>query len=826
MSSSLIEWVLLLFNEFYVDGHDNIIIESDLKATISKVGKTLFNIYDLGNEKCYDVIIDKLDEYFDGSVKALLISSDMIFCEALLCYAVSAECEYRDLCISKIMELDRDSQVELMNIIQENLSKHIQLSPVFTPPASTSTSIDDNSSMKKMQNPTYCMECTEKDEVIKVIRAKLVKSEANILEIENKLKSNVSSETHKLIDAEIQVIEKERLISEISSELYNVKSKLVDYEKKYADYERLSTQVHHLQDQIEILQPQAQKAETYELQLEKMRDKLDELKGIKQQYQDETAAHSFTYGKLLEVEAEVEVLRKLKIQVDEYREQLSEVTIELEEVRLRLVNREQELSKLQVAYEDVCNRHDVTVKERIQLSQDLQATNEILRSDHPSGVSLGEGISEFNPALMQEISKLRADNLALQQQLDATSIEALDRLSKELADQSSINSSLTKKLVDTKDQLAKALLRIADLERDYSSLSNDYKLHQQQHNEFELMVEEDMQEQRNVHIREIQHQQEYYSSSYDLLRKGKESVISSMTDDYADLDHRFNECSSNLVQTIEAKISLENELQTTCQRLEETSRKRQREHDEHLEELNHLREDYDLKYKQQLESSANDMKLLEMKHHADIELYEERLRSMQADMDEEQVKRRRIEREKRVLESDIQRYKTQSQTNHAGSMNSENMDVVMKEFKIMQQELENARVEIIALRSGASTKQATSSDSIDSNARSESAGGASRLSRPVRLRVLSVESSTSNHDPSYANYLDVAEMNDRKLDILAKEKRELLAKNLECEKEKTSMNQQLLQSEKEISSLKSKVTKLTLENERLERRIARQEPSH
>jgi seryl-tRNA synthetase len=65
-------------------------------------------------------------------------------------------------------------------------------------------------------------------------------------------------------------------------------------------------------------------------------------------------------------------------------------------------------------------------------------------------------------------------------------------------------------------------------------------------------------------------------------------------------------------------------------------------------------------------------------------------------------------------------------------------------------------------------------------------------------------------------------MYDRKIELMTRERREMIAKNLEESKERMELNQKLLQCEKETASYKSKVTKLTLEKERLARQLAKQ----
>ena len=68
--------------------------------------------------------------------------------------------------------------------------------------------------------------------------------------------------------------------------------------------------------------------------------------------------------------------------------------------------------------------------------------------------------------------------------------------------------------------------------------------------------------------------------------------------------------------------------------------------------------------------------------------------------------------------------------------------------------------------------------------------------------------------------MEHSELSDKKIEQLNREKRELIAKHLEENKEKLEIQQKLMLSEKENASLKSKLTKLTLEKERAERRMA------
>ena len=78
---------------------------------------------------------------------------------------------------------------------------------------------------------------------------------------------------------------------------------------------------------------------------------------------------------------------------------------------------------------------------------------------------------------------------------------------------------------------------------------------------------------------------------------------------------------------------------------------------------------------------------------------------------------------------------------------------------------------------------------------------------------------------TYGGYLEQSEVIDKRVEQLTREKRELLSKNLEENKERIEISQKLILSERDVRTLKAKITKMTLEKERGERRAANQAAS-
>ena len=226
--------------------------------------------------------------------------------------------------------------------------------------------------------------------------------------------------------------------------------------------------------------------------------------------------------------------------------------------------------------------------------------------------------------------------------------------------------------------------------------------------------------------------------------------------------------------------------------------------------------------------------------------------SIIGDLDEEKSKRRRIEREKKMFEQESHKYKTQLQvatSNGGGTSGVTNSDVesgnfcsyinyffrlhiiivyfssfyyfqALRELRIMQQQLDDAHAEIAELKN---LRSADSRNGSLSSVTNRSSSGAV-ASGPMRVRQsaerANTEKANNNNLGFYGGFIEQSsDVVDRRLEQLAREKRELIAKNLEENKEKMELSQKLLQVENELAASKSKITKITLEKERLERKM-------
>jgi uncharacterized protein (DUF342 family) len=83
----------------------------------------------------------------------------------------------------------------------------------------------------------------------------------------------------------------------------------------------------------------------------------------------------------------------------------------------------------------------------------------------------------------------------------------------------------------------------------------------------------------------------------------------------------------------------------------------------------------------------------------------------------------------------------------------------------------------------------------------------------------STSAANSNGSMKYNNYAEQAELHEKHIEQLAREKRDLITKSLEENKEKMELSQRILALDKENATLKAELRKRTLEKERLERNL-------
>jgi len=664
-----------------------------------------------------------------------------------------------------------------------------------------------------------CRPCGEKDEALKRLSADLEAALSQAHEMEVRLKGEIAIERNKLVDSELQVIDREEQLSRRDQDVAAANKRIAELEAFAAKQNNATQELHKLQDEIDVLRPKAAKAEQAEVQIERLRSRLEELVDVRQQLKTEAAAHSETYNRLMACETEIESLHACKKQLDEYRVQYTETLLQVDDLGKRLAQREEELARYAQDNQTLGATSGANLLQTQHLVQELRATAEQLRQAE-RGSGIGEGMSELNPVLMQELTKLRKDNAEMAGRLDASSLESLTRLEKELADQRCMVSSLQKKLFDTKEALTAALntivllnSRIACLEREQADTAREASEAAQMN---AMEVEAQLTQRERVETTS----RKRLRDSLSLLHAGQAAVTFELSHELQVTSSKLSDTARELAELKVAKASLE----ALCG-LKSA-------------ELDQARVDQSEALTRH-EALVSDLRKA---HGSEMDREGARYRELEADLEEERHKRRKVEREKKFFESEARNNKNQllvsggggAGAGAGGGASSVEVDAALREIKTMQAALDAAKAEIASLRAGSSAASSSSSSSSSSVAATAAAPVSN--SRPLRVKTGSVVGGVVGNSVSggsgggvdqgsdssaFSSYFEQTGLVDKRLEQADRERRQLIAQNLEESKEKMELQQRLLKAEKEVASLKREKTKLTLEKERLHSQLSK-----
>lgn len=832
-SSALHEWLARSSHEFF--GED----DWTTAQMFSWVGSKVFNLSESEStySKIVELICDQLGEYLSTPIR----ESEINAIEALLICAVAESCEERAYFVQIILDMDKDAQVDLMRAIKNNMS---HLNPDSLQDAEmaegqylvdveqpTVDSTSNSSNINDSGRAERCPQCFQASKQIEDLQHQLDMAEKRYHDFECQTKVELSAESNKLIDAELALLESDKAVQSLHEELQVVRQRAADLNTLEAQNRALQQKLSALADEVDVLRPLAAASDANEVQLQKLRARLDELQSVRQQLHNESEAHAQTYSKLLEAEKEVESLRRCRAQVEEYRMRLTEVILERDDLVSKLKATETSMQNLLSQNTALTSSQEEHAMQSRFLADELHAVHMSAADRSGAFGGIGEGVSEMNPVLMQELGRLRSENEMLRDQLDATALDALERIRGDLADARCRGDTLQKRLNATSESLAASQAHGVRLEAELRNLRAQFTAYQEQQREGWLMQQSDLAARNSIHNHELQTFWRRSAAHVNLMTVGHLAVRSELSTELA------NRTADLKATTEELTISQSNCTRTTEQ-LTSCLVDLQAERDARAADCANL----EAQLKEQAAASVAALDLARAEQQQRIETMEEahavaiaqeveRQRSLQADVDEERLKRRRVEREKKLVEAEAHKYKAQAHSAGSGDgscSSGGDIDATVKELRAMQVELDTVRAELSSLRAStgrpiessiSSVKSATHTSSSSEQDPAIDAVGLS--ARPQRLRPQDRDAKAKQLNGAYVSFLEATEINDKRVEQLSREKRELLAKSLEASKERAELAQKLLMQEKEIAALKSKVTKVTLDKERLERKFSK-----
>ena len=833
MESSLISWLTLACSDVL---HCSEASRYSLEECIIFAGRRLLNITgDTDVLTVHQLLVKKTSVYFHPQVMTNCV-------KLILKFVVSADCPEREDFVSQIISMNSTMQEHLMKAIQEESTD--------IPPDEDLNIIDQDAQESLVG--FNCDLCVKKDKDIDNYTRELAHAVARETALEEQLHAESAAHLSRVMDLERDILEKDQLIRGLRSEVTSLRR--AEEEGQAAAKERalLLQKISSLEDKIDVLEPLAQRSEVVSCQLERAKEKMDILGGLQDQLRAESAAHNQTHAQLAAAQHELEALRTSKTRLEEYRERCAESAIAVADLTQRLSVSEEARDLLSQELAVLKEGSQSSERMAKQLNDELLSASEALKASERTG-GVGASMSELNPSVVKELRLLRTENADLRDRLDMSSMEALDKLQQQISDHQCVNSSLQQKWSEAKNTIAARNDRIAMLEAQERVMRLELQQLRGEHNETCAMTAEDRRSTLIAFNARLTHMTKRNRDGAVLSRIGASAVTNWLTDDLHIATETLLFTEAELKSTEQAKSTLEQQLHQTDEQLKLTNQTLVSLAEENKRTLEEVREEHLREVEGIVERGKRKIAEIEEVHSAALDLEVRKADSLAADIEDEKSKRRRVDREKRFYESEMQKYKSQLQVAAAsGGGGGLEVEGAIKELKTMQDQLDASRAEVKRLKEQLScleslstrgTSQPTPCGRPDNKApvptaTSEAEGLESSTQlqhsfsrQPQRVRVASgrdVAASSchavaSKNTDNISAYMEQTELLEKRIEQMTREKRELISKNLEENKEKMEMSQKLLQSEREHAALKAKMTKLTLEKERLERRIAKRE---
>ena len=315
MEESLRSWLRSSYDEIVDKDSTDSFTAGDDDQMLLTIGRYIFGI---AHDGCWISVLEEMTSHFGRDLTPFSQISSMFMVEACLICAVSSISAERTRFVQIIMRMEPFVKAHIMDALKNNLQHYFEPDqssteaeddqctiaaasdlPLCGPiscagsveyvdidkskvPVSKESSTRSKQAESDMENITpsnFCFNCADNE----IKRALLAKDVESILirekGLEAKLRVEITAQTNKLIDAEIVIIEKDDKLSEKSCLLESALSSIQEYELKIRESCRIINELQLIQDEVDILKPKADRADASEQQMDKLRSRLDELKG-------------------------------------------------------------------------------------------------------------------------------------------------------------------------------------------------------------------------------------------------------------------------------------------------------------------------------------------------------------------------------------------------------------------------------------------------------------------------------------------------------------------------------------------------------------------
>jgi chromosome segregation ATPase len=255
------------------------------------------------------------------------------------------------------------------------------------------------------------------------------------------------------------------------TEMTTLQHDLANVSQKYEQAKQAKQELAGVKDEMELmLHTKGMLAETTE-KLRNYKERLQQCSDVKDALQREEQFHSKSVEECLRLDNELKILQPLKHQLEDYKTRAADVEVKFAESQDELRKWKHESLTLASTNEELLKGSESQQEEIEELRKRVQ-TEERARE---ASAGVGDGMSELNPELKEEVLRLRNENNQLRAFKNKRETDSVQKMEQKMEDLERLQEryknqylSTKGKLEDTQVELKDALGREAKLEKDLS----------------------------------------------------------------------------------------------------------------------------------------------------------------------------------------------------------------------------------------------------------------------------------------------------------------------------------------------------------------------
>lgn len=280
--------------------------------------------------------------------------------------------------------------------------------------------------------------------------------------LQGKLEMIEGRHRNEMMKLEKQSLDREEeLMTKYKNHVDTLNAQLQDVRDKAARGEHAIRELQKAKEEIEVLNQNQGALPEMSEKLRKYKEKMNELQDIKDALRREQEAHGNAVDEIVRLENELQTLAPLKRQLEDYK-------VRAIEAEVKLVETQDTLQKLEKKAADQSSVNESLWKgamlQKEQMEELRKRIQEDSKTQNESGPGVGEGISELNPEVMEELYRLRSENMKLREFAEKRSNDSVQKMADTLDDTKRLGDKYKREYLSTKDKLEKSQQTLSQTE--------------------------------------------------------------------------------------------------------------------------------------------------------------------------------------------------------------------------------------------------------------------------------------------------------------------------------------------------------------------------